>query len=82
MRDQLRKLLVKKWSKVAVFLLCLVPLEYLGLRAYHGELTANPVEFVQHFTGDWTLRFLLITLSAGTFRLYIRLAAFPDLYWP
>ena len=68
MRDQLRRLLVKKWSKVAVFLLCLVPLADLGLRAYHGELTANPVEFVQHFTGDWTLRFLLITLSVTPLR--------------
>ena len=68
MRDRLRKLLVKKWSKVVVFLLCLVPLEYLGLRAYQGELTANPVEFVQHFTGDWTLRFLLITLSVTPLR--------------
>ena len=68
MRDLLRKLLVKKWSKVVVFLLCLVPLGYLGLRAYQGELTANPVEFVQHFTGDWTLRFLLITLSVTPLR--------------
>jgi len=67
-RDLLRKLLVKKWSKVVVFLLCLVPLEYLGLRAHQGELTANPVEFVQHFTGDWTLRFLLITLSVTPLR--------------
>ena len=76
MRDLLRKLLVKKWSKVAVFLLCLVPLGYLGLRAYHGELTANPVEFVQHFTGDWTLRFLLITLSVTPLR---KLLNVPDL---
>ena len=68
MRDLLRKLLVKKWSKVVVFLVCLIPLEYLGLRAYQGELTANPVEFVQHFTGDWTLRFLLITLSVTPLR--------------
>jgi len=67
-RDLLRKLLVKKWSKVVVFLLCLVPLGYLGRRAYQGELTANPVEFVQHFTGDWTLRFLLITLSVTPLR--------------
>ena len=76
MRDQLRRLLVKKWSKVAVFLLCLVPLADLGLRAYHGELTANPVEFVQHFTGDWTLRFLLITLSVTPLR---KLLNVPDL---
>jgi sulfoxide reductase heme-binding subunit YedZ len=48
----------------------------LALRAYHGELTANPVEFVQHFTGDWTLRFLLITLSVTPLR---KLLNVPDL---
>lgn len=31
--------------------------------AVHGELGANPIEFVTHSTGDWTLRFLLITLA-------------------
>ena len=76
MREFVRKLLISKWSKVAVFLLCLAPLGYLGLRAYHGKLTANPVEFVQHFTGDWTLRFLLITLSVTPLRKLLNL---PDL---
>lgn len=76
MREFVRKLLINKWSKVAIFLLCLSPLGYLGLRAYHGELTANPVEFVQHFTGDWTLRFLLITLSVTPLRKLLNL---PDL---
>ncbi len=76
MRKFLRQLLLSKWSKVALFLLCLSPLAFLGLRAYHGELTANPVEFVQHFTGNWTLRFLLITLSITPLR---KLMNFPDL---
>jgi sulfoxide reductase heme-binding subunit YedZ len=75
-REFARKLLISKWSKVAVFLLCLTPLGYLGLRAYNRELTANPVEFVQHFTGDWTLRFLLITLSVTPLRKLLNL---PDL---
>ncbi len=76
MRDSLRQLLLSKWAKVAVFLLCLSPLAYLGWRAYQGRLTANPVEFVQHFTGDWTLRFLLITLSVTPLRKLLNL---PDL---
>jgi len=75
-RDLLRKLLLSRWSKVAVFFLCLSPLAYLGLRGYRGALTANPVEFVQHFTGDWTLRFLLITLSVTPLR---KLFDLPDL---
>ena len=76
MREFLRKVLVSKWSKVFVFLLCLSPLGYLGLRAYHGQLTANPVEYIQHFTGDWTLRFLLFTLSVTPLR---KLLNVPDL---
>lgn len=76
MRESLRKLLLGKWSKVVAFVLCLSPLSYLGLRAYHGELTANPVEYIQHFTGDWTLRLLLITLSITPLR---KLFDLPDL---
>jgi sulfoxide reductase heme-binding subunit YedZ len=61
-------LLNSKWSKPAVFLLCLSPLGVLGWRALHGELTANPIEFITHATGDWTLRFLIITLCVTPFR--------------
>jgi sulfoxide reductase heme-binding subunit YedZ len=67
-REFLRQFLTSKWSKVAVFLISLSPLAFLALRAYHGRLTANPVEFIQHFTGDWTLRFLLLTLAITPLR--------------
>lgn len=76
MRESARQVLLSKWSKVAVFLICLWPLMYLGWRAYEAQLTANPVEYVQHFTGDWTLRFLLITLSVTPLR---RILNIPDL---
>jgi sulfoxide reductase heme-binding subunit YedZ len=44
-----------------------------GLR---GELGANPIEYITRATGDWTMRFLLITLSITPFR---RMFAQPDL---
>ena len=44
-----------------------------GYRGFNARLTANPVEFVQHFTGDWTLRFLLITLSITPLRKLLNL---------
>ena len=66
-------LLNSKWSKPVVFLLCLLPLAALGWRALHGELTANPIEFITHATGDWTLRFLVITLCVTPFRKILRL---------
>jgi sulfoxide reductase heme-binding subunit YedZ len=67
------KLLSSKWLKVLVFLLCLVPVGILGWRAVHGDLTANPIEFITHATGDWTLRFLLITLAITPLRMLLGL---------
>ena len=69
-------ILASKWTKLPVFLLCLVPLGVLIWRALTGNLGANPVEFIQHATGDWTLRFLVFTLSITPFRKLLKL---PDL---
>lgn len=69
----MRKLLTSKWTKVLVFTVCLVPLGALVWRALRGGLGANPVEFVQHATGDWTLRFLIITLAVTPLRKLLRL---------
>ncbi len=72
----MRSLLISKWTKVAVFLLCLVPFGELVWRIIKSELGANPVEFLQHATGDWTLRFLVFTLCITPFRKLFKL---PDL---
>lgn len=52
-----------KPAKILVFALCLVPFGVLLWRALHSELGPNPIEFVTHATGDWTIRFLIITLA-------------------
>src|SRR5579883_2379966 len=57
-----------RWTKVLLFLLCLVPLCVLGWRGYKQDLGANPIEFITHATGDWTIRFLLITLAITPLR--------------
>ncbi len=72
----MRALLVSKWTKVAVFLSCLIPFGDLVWRIIKSELGANPVEFLQHATGDWTLRFLVFTLCITPFRKLLNL---PDL---
>ncbi len=69
-------LLANKWTKVPIFLFCLVPLGVLVWRALTANLGANPVEFIQHATGDWTLRFLVSTLSITPLRKLLKL---PDL---
>jgi len=55
-------------SKVLVFVLGLLPLLWLGWRAYNQNLTANPIEYITHFTGDWTLRFVVFTLFVTPLR--------------
>jgi sulfoxide reductase heme-binding subunit YedZ len=72
----MRSLLTSKWTKIAVFFLCLVPMGMLVWRGFHNGLGANPVEFIQLTTGDWTLRFLVFTLCITPFRKLLNL---PDL---
>jgi sulfoxide reductase heme-binding subunit YedZ len=57
-----------RWFKPVVFLACLIPLARLGWKAYSGALGANPIEVITHSTGDWILRFLLITLAITPLR--------------
>jgi ferredoxin-NADP reductase len=72
-------MLRNKWTKVLLFVLCLAPLGWLGWRAWRGNLTANPIEYITHFTGDWTIRFIVLTLGVTPLRRLFRqpnLAAF------
>src|SRR6267154_5759919 len=67
-----------RWIKVAVFAACLAPLAVLLWRFFGPTpqdmstwgvgLGANPIEKITHVTGEWTLRFLLITLSITPLR--------------
>jgi sulfoxide reductase heme-binding subunit YedZ len=66
-------ILASNWTKVLVFLLCLVPFGILAGRLITGNLGANPTEFIQHSTGDWTLRFLVFTLCITPLRKFLKL---------
>jgi methionine sulfoxide reductase heme-binding subunit len=59
---------MSRYFKPAIFLACLIPLARLVWRGFHADLGANPIEFITHATGDWTLRFLLITLCITPLR--------------
>jgi methionine sulfoxide reductase heme-binding subunit len=50
-------------AKAVLFALCLAPFALLLWRGTHDGLGANPIEFITHATGDWTLRFLVVTLA-------------------
>jgi sulfoxide reductase heme-binding subunit YedZ len=57
-----------RWIKPVIFLACLGPLARLAWKGFHGMLGANPIEVITHSTGDWTLIFLLVTLSITPLR--------------
>ena len=48
--------------KPLVFLACLIPLALLVLGLLQDTLGANPIEELTRRSGEWTLRFLLLTL--------------------
>jgi sulfoxide reductase heme-binding subunit YedZ len=75
LNDLLGKILGSRWTKVVVFAACLIPFLLLAWPFYKllttgnaPELTANPVEYITHDTGTWTIRFLLITLCVTPLR--------------
>jgi len=55
-------------AKPLLFLLCLLPFAQLFHGAWTDTLGANPAEALIRATGDWTLRFLCITLAVTPLR--------------
>ena len=85
-------MLRRRWVKPLVWLLCLAPFAWLAGRACvvfglipadalggffsRGEVIANPLEYITHFTGDWTIRMIVATLAVTPLR---KLLHAPDL---
>jgi methionine sulfoxide reductase heme-binding subunit len=70
---RVRASLSSNWTKWGLFLLCLVPFLRLAVGLLTGNLGINPVETLQHSTGDWTLRFLILTLCITPLRKLLNL---------
>ena len=54
--------------KPTVFAACLLPFGHLIWRAFHGDLTADPLTEVTNQTGIWTLRAVAVTLALTPMR--------------
>lgn len=55
-------------AKIVVFALCLLPLALLVWDTLHEQLGADPVAQLEHRSGDWALRLLLLTLAVSPLR--------------
>lgn len=58
-----------RFLKVFVFLASLIPAGLLIQGALSNTLGANPIETLTRETGEWTLRFILLTLTVTPLRM-------------
>jgi sulfoxide reductase heme-binding subunit YedZ len=64
---------VRRWDRVAVskpfvFAACLLPLAWIAWDVWAQTLGVDPVARLEHRTGDWALRLLLLTLAITPLR--------------
>jgi methionine sulfoxide reductase heme-binding subunit len=69
----LRPALMHRLAKPVLWLLCIAPLAWLVWAAIQDDLGANPAEYLIRATGDWTLRFLCLTLAVTPLRVSLGL---------
>jgi sulfoxide reductase heme-binding subunit YedZ len=67
--------LLRPWVKRAIFVASLLPFAWLFYGALANTLGANPAEALIRATGDWTLRFLCLTLAVTPLRVWTKLPA-------
>lgn len=63
-----------RWLKSLLFVLCLLPLVVLAYGVVTASIAGDPVETMTEVTGQWALRFLLLTLSITPLRKIFKLA--------
>lgn len=70
---QLARALLHPAAKPLVFVASLLPFAWLFYGALTNNLGANPAEYLSRATGDWTLRFLCLTLAVTPVRVEAKL---------
>ncbi len=53
---------MQKIYKPIVFLICLIPLLVLAYQTFFNKLGPEPIKHITHHTGEWTMRFIILTL--------------------
>ncbi len=61
--------LMKSMLKPVVFVLLLAPFIWLVYALLNNQLGANPIEAITDFTGEWSLRILLLSLAMTPLRM-------------
>ena len=54
---------MKKYLKLSVFFLSTIPFLLISYKIFFNKLGPEPIKEITHFTGEWTLIFICLTLS-------------------
>ena len=52
-----------KYFKPSIFILCIIPFLLIIYKIFFNKLGPEPVKEITHFTGEWTLIFICLTLA-------------------
>ena len=59
---------MERYIRIGVFILGLLPFAWVASAAVTGSLGPDPAEVLMHFTGEWALRMLALTLLVSPLR--------------
>ena len=65
---------MKKYYKPSIFILCTTPFLFIFYKILFSKLGPEPVKEITHFTGEWTLIFICLTLSMSPLKRFTNLS--------
>ena len=65
---------MKKYYKPSIFVLCTIPFLFIFYKILFSKLGPEPVKEITHFTGEWTLIFICLTLSMSPLKRFTNLS--------
>ena len=64
---------IRRYIKIPIFFLSLLPILIIFYQITFNQLGPEPVKEITHVTGNWTLRFIIITLAMTPLQKFTRL---------
>ena len=64
---------MQKYIKIPIFFLSLLPILIIFYQIIFNQLGPEPVKEITHVTGNWTLRFIIITLAMTPLQKFTKL---------
>jgi len=64
---------IRRYIKIPIFFLSLLPILIIFYQIIFNQLGPEPVKEITHVTGNWTLRFIIITLAMTPLQKFTKL---------